>query len=343
VPKAGLGGLPERGRTSPAQAGLERRKIKVFAAYGVFATHNGHQDGVAVGYTRLGTKPCLHPLLAVLAEAKLVAGFWLRPGNSSCASNVVAFTLDLLNYLPSFIRLRVVRADSGFCLPAWLALLEQLGLRYIVVARLLQPLQRLLRQDLIWTPSEVPGTEVAEVWHQEINWPQPRRVVLLRHRVAEKERPGGKKLVDCPGYLYQALVTNLPESMRPIAVWREYNGRAGCEEVIKQLDADFGLPQLCLGKFWSTEAALSLAVLSYNLCVLFQRRLGWLDRVTAATLRFRLFTTGGIISQTAGRTVTAPSTSSPARLPMNIDWRKTAASSSSHAPRRLRRQSATRY
>ena len=263
---------------------------------------DGHQEGVKVGYTRLGNKPCLHPLLAVLEEAKLVAGFWLRAGNASCASNVVAFTLDLLDYLPSFIRLRVVRADSGFCVAEWLALLEGLALHYIVVARLLQPLQRLLRQDLIWEPSEAPGTEVAQVWHKEINWPQPRRVILLRHRVAEKERPCGKKLVDCPGYLYQALVTNLAESVRPIAVWREYNGRAGCEEVIKQLDADFGLPQLCLEKFWSTEAALSLAIVSYNLCVLFQRRLGWLERVTAATLRFRLFTTGGIISQRAGRT-----------------------------------------
>lgn len=263
---------------------------------------DGHQEGVAVGYTRLGTKPCLHPLLAVLAEAKLVAGFWLRPGNSSCASNVVAFTLDLLSYLPSFIRLRVVRADSGFCLPEWLDLLEHQSLRYIVVARLLKPVQRLLRQDLIWEASEVPGTDVAEVWHQEIHWRQPRRMILVRHRVAEKERPGGKRLVECPGYLYQALVTNLPAGERPIAVWREYNGRAGCEEVIKQLDADFGLPQLCLEKFWSTEAALSLALVSYNLCVLFQRRLGWLERVTAATLRFRLFTTGGIISQRAGRT-----------------------------------------
>ncbi len=255
-----------------------------------------------MGYTRLGNKPCLHPLLAVLEEAKLVAGFWLRAGNASCASNVVAFTLDLLDYLPSFIRLRVVRADSGFCVAEWLALLEGLALRYIVVARLLQPLQRLLRQDLIWEASEVPGTDVAQVWHKEINWPQPRRVILLRHRVEEKERPGGKKLVDCPGYLYQGLVTNLPESVRPIAVWREYNGRAGCEEVIKELDADFGLPQLCLEKFWSTEAALSLAIVTYNLNVLFQRRLGWQERVTAATLRFRLFTTGGIISQTAGRT-----------------------------------------
>jgi hypothetical protein len=263
---------------------------------------DGHQEGVKTGYTRLGNKPCLHPLLAVLEEAKLVAGFWLRAGNSSCASNVIAFTLDLLANLPRHLRLRVVRADSGFCVAEWLDLLEQQQLRFIVVARLLKPLQRLLKQELIWTASEVPGTDVAEVWHQEINWARPRRVILIRHRLAEKERPGGKRLVDCPGYLYQALVTNQPESVRPIEVWRDYNGRAGCEEVIKQLDADFALPKLCLQKFWSTEAALSLAVLSYNLCVLFQRHVGWMDRVTAATLRYRLFTTGGIISETGGLT-----------------------------------------
>jgi hypothetical protein len=68
------------------------------------------------------------------------------------------------------------------------------------------------------------------------------------------------------------------------------------------LDMDFALPKLCLQKFWSTEAALGLSVLSYNLCVLFQRHLGWMDRVTASTLRFRLFTTAGIISERAGVT-----------------------------------------
>ena len=263
---------------------------------------DGHQEGVKTGYTRLGNKPCLHPLLAVLEEAKLVAGFWLRPGNASCASNVIAFTLDLLANLPRHLRVRIVRADSGFCLAEWLDLLEQQKLRYIVVARLLKPLQRLLKKELVWTPSEVPGTDVAQVWHQEINWARPRRVILLRHRIAEKQRPGGKPLVDCPGYLFQALVTNLPESVRPIEVWRDYNGRAGCEEVIKQLAADFALPKLCVKKFWGTEAALSLAVFSYNLCVLFQRHVGWMDRVTAATLRYRLFTTGGIISETGGVT-----------------------------------------
>ncbi len=55
-------------------------------------------------------------------------------------------------------------------------------------------------------------------------------------------------------------------------------------------------------KFWSTEAALSLAILSYNLTQLFQRHWGWMQRVTATTLRFRLFTTGGILSETGGVT-----------------------------------------
>lgn len=263
---------------------------------------DGHQEGVRTGYTPRGLKKCLHPLLAVIAEAKLVVGFWLRSGNALCDNNVVAFTLDLLDQLPRQVRLRAVRADAGFCHEAWLRLLELQGLHYIVVARLLAPIQRLLKRDTLWQSTPVPGTEVAEVVHQEKGWSTARRLILLRHRLADKERPSGKRLLDCPGYAFQALVTSLPETVKPIEVWRDYNGRAGSENVIKDLDEYFGIPQLCLKKFWSTEAALSLAVLSYNLCVLFQRHLGWQERVRAGTLRFRLFSTGGILSKTGGRT-----------------------------------------
>jgi hypothetical protein len=263
--------------------------------------HTGdQQEGVRLGYTSQGFKKSLHPLLAFVAEAKLVAGFWLRPGHSRSDSNVVAFTLELLARLPRQIHLRLVRADSGFCHGPWLDLLEAQGLDYIVVARLNRPVQRLLQHGLIWEPSAVPGTEVAELMHQEWGWRTARRLILIRHRLAEKDRPTGKRLVACPGYAYQGLMTSLPHRVRPLAVWRDYNGRADCENVIKELDAHFGLPQLCLKKFWSTEAALSLAVLSYNLCQLFQRHVGWLERVTAGTLRFRLFTTGGILSETGG-------------------------------------------
>lgn len=263
---------------------------------------DGKQEGVKVGYTRKGLKPCLKPLLAVLEEAKLVAQFWLRSGNSPCASNVVNFTLELLSNLPRHLRLRLVRADSGFCEDRWLSLLEERRLPYIVVAVLHHKITSLLRKDMIWQPSAVPGTDVAEVIYRGARWSRDRRIILIRHRLGARERSGGKMLFDCPGYAYQALVTSLPSNISPIEVWRDYNGRAGVENVIKELVHGFGLPKLCCKSFWATEAALSLAVLTYNLSVLFARHLGWLQKVTIGTLRFRLFSTAGIISHAQGTT-----------------------------------------
>jgi len=170
------------------------------------------------------------------------------------------------------------------------------------VGKLYQSVRHLLRREQSWQSTEIAGTEVTESVYQDCYWSRARRLILIRHRISEKERPCGKRLLDVPGYAFQVLITSLDAGHSPLQIWRRYNGRAGSENIIKELDANFGLPQLCLKKFWSTEAALSLAVLAYNLCVLFQRHLGWMDRVTAHTLRFRIFTTGGILSQTGGLT-----------------------------------------
>jgi hypothetical protein len=231
-----------------------------------------------------------------------VAQLWRRAGNATCGNNTTAFFLDLWHNLPRHVRLRGVRADSGFCLPELLALWEQLRLPYVVVAQLSEPIKNLLRAGLVWRPTEVPGTDVAEVAYQTSGWSQPRRVILIRHRVAERPGAGGKKLIDVPGYVFQALVTSWPTSEPPLAVWRYYNGRADCENVIKELQQGFALTSLCLHSFWATEAALSLATLTYNLTVLFQRHLGWQTKVTIHSLRFWLFITPGLITHPAGKT-----------------------------------------
>ena len=228
--------------------------------------------------------------------------FWLRGGNATCGSNAVAFFLDLWDQLPRHLRLRVVRGDSGFCEDALLALWEQLQLAYIVVAKLTSPIKSLLRHGLVWTPTDLPGTDVSEVEYQAAAWPHPRRLILLRHRQAERPEAGGRKLIDVPGYVFQALVTSMPTSVAPLTVWRDYNGRSDCENVIKELQQGFALPTLCLRSFWATEAALSLATLTYNLTVLFQRHLGWQTKVTIHSLRFWLFITPGIIAHPAGKT-----------------------------------------
>ena len=86
------------------------------------------------------------------AEVRLVAQLWLRSGNSTCGSNVTAFFLDLWENLPRQIRLRGVRADSGFCLPELLCLWEELALPYVVVAQLSQPIQKILKGQIRWQP-----------------------------------------------------------------------------------------------------------------------------------------------------------------------------------------------
>ena len=264
---------------------------------------DGHQEGVEVGYTRIGTKPCLHPLLAIFSEARLVGGFWLRPGNCSCANNVVGFFLDLWDNLPSHVRLRVVRADSGFYVAELLHLWEQLGVKFIVVARLTQPVRSLLRRETRWLPTGLDGTEVAELEYDAPDLPATARFVAIRHRLKDKRsRAGGKLLFDCPGYLYQVLVTNQPRTVPLVDIWRDYNGRAACENVIKELDAGYGLPDLVCKDFWATEAALSFGVLAHNLIVLFEQKLGWQEAVTLGTLRYWLFVTAGIISRPQGQT-----------------------------------------
>jgi len=126
---------------------------------------------------------------AVLAEVRVVAQLWLRPGNAPCGSNAAAFFLDLRHNLPGHLRLRGVRADAGFCLPEWLALWEELRLPYVVVAQLSQPIQRLLRGDLQWAT-----TEVAELEYQAMHWPHPGGKTTVKLAVPERERGWWRRL-----------------------------------------------------------------------------------------------------------------------------------------------------
>jgi len=101
---------------------------------------DGHQEGVAAGYTRLGTKPCLHPLLAVFSEVRLVAAFWLRAGNSSCANNGVSFFWICGTTCRATCEFASCGPIRAFCVSELLRLWESLRLKFVVVARLSQPL-----------------------------------------------------------------------------------------------------------------------------------------------------------------------------------------------------------
>jgi hypothetical protein len=259
---------------------------------------DGHQQGVEVGYTKRGLKPCHRPLIAALAEAKLVANYQLRSGNSACVNGAAEFLRTTMAQLPSHVRLGLLRADGGFGHGSFLDAAEELKLAYIVVARLTQPVQTLCRhQDHEWEKTEVEGFEVQEASCERVG----RRLILIRQRIANRPQAGGKLLLNVPAYRFQALWTNLPISCHALAVWRRYNGRADVENRIKELGDQFGIKRLAVRNFWGTEAMHHLAITAYNLCVLLQRRLGQLEKCELHTLRWRLFSRAAVWSRKGGK------------------------------------------
>ncbi len=259
---------------------------------------DGHQEGVRSGHTPIGLKPCHRPLIACLAEPKLVAGFWLRPGNAQCTDQAPEFISQLLDGLPPHIHIGYVRADAGFYHEKVLQLLEQRRLDYIVVVRLYVKWQKYCRHaDAAWTATEIEGLDVQEIDGTVLG----RRVVIVRQRLSQRPEAGGKELLSVPGYRFQALVTNLPASWSALAIWRRYNGRSDSENRIRELGSQFGIKGFCCKKFWATQAVCQFAIWAYNLCVLLQRELGLLGKVELQTLRWRLFCRAGVWSRAQGK------------------------------------------
>jgi hypothetical protein len=259
---------------------------------------DGHQQGVRIGYTRQGLKPCHRPLIAGLAEAKMVAGYWLRRGDSHCVNGAAEFLRQTVANLPRHIRVGLVRGDSGFGNSSVVGCAEKLGLNYIFVARLIEQIQSLCRhEDTAWQRTDMDGLEVQEVsWHRV-----GQRLIVIRQPILQRPQAGGKELLEVPGYRFQAFITNLASTVSALEVWRHYNGRADLENRIKELGDQFGIKRLCVSSFWGTEALHHLAILAYNLCVLLQRKLGQLETCQLNTLRWRLFSRAAVWSRAQGK------------------------------------------
>lgn len=257
-------------------------------------TRYGHQEGSCRGYNpRNRGKKSQHPLLAFAAECRMVVNAWLRPGNTTDATNVEHFFREVLTMLGPGHQAGLVRADSAFCIGSFLDLLEKEQIDYIVVARLMKPWQEQLRRITDWC--EVDGNmAVAEFVYQSQGWSKERRVVAVRHRV--EERPGGQMLLEVPGYTYSVYVTSL--RLPVMQVRRLYLGRADSENRIKELLADFAMEGFSSQKFWATEAAFRMALYAYNLMSLFrQAALGAASRHTLSTLRVQCFAIGASLGR----------------------------------------------
>jgi hypothetical protein len=261
----------------------------------------GHQEGALKGHNpRKHGRPSHHPLLAVLAEAKVVCNVWLRSGNAGTARGVGAFLAETVARLPRPYRLYALRADSGFFVSELLADLEGRGLPYAIAVRMNRLVHRQLVGLTAWRPFG-PGLEVAETWYQGLQWPAARRLVVVRELLQERPEARGRRLFEVPGYTFHAVVTTLP--LAPEDVWRFYNHRADSENRLKELKDDFGARGFSLQAFEGTEAAFRLVCFLFNLVALFKRDVTRNERPQLSTLRARILVVGAVLGARGRRPV----------------------------------------
>jgi len=259
-------------------------------------TRYGVQEGSKKGYnpTKKG-RPSHHPLIAFIADVKLVANMWLRSGDTSSANNFLGFLEDTLSKLKNKT-VSLIRLDSGFFQSEILDYLEGKPMDYVVAAKFTHPIQRLIAGANNWIVLDT-GIEVCEQMYQSISWEKSRRIVIVRQKIKERPQATGKQLGLFPeeeiyrNYRYSAYVTNL--KLAPAEVWRLYRGRGDAENRIKELKYDFGFDSFNLKSFYATEAALTFAMIAYNLMALFRTFvLQEKTQKTLSTLRYRTFAIG---------------------------------------------------
>jgi len=278
-------------------------------------TRYGAQEGAARGYNpgKRG-RASHHPLMAFVADTRMIANCWLRPGNSSSANNVQAFLANTLHRLGGK-QVSLLRADSGFSDSAFLDHLESIAMHYIIALRQNQPLQRaLVNADGWWALQDaqgkaVEGIELTRFLYQPQAWSKPRWVTGIRQHIEQRAAPKGKTLnlfADDPvigKWRFSALVSDL--DLPAEVIWRIYRGRADCENRIKELKYDFAADSFNMRNFWATEAVLNTVMLAYNLMSLLRQVLLKTSAAkhasstvqhTLQTLRYKLFAKAGYIT-----------------------------------------------
>jgi hypothetical protein len=251
-----------------------------------FTFFNRHYDGYMY-----------HPVLIFDGRSGVLLGSRLRPGNAMGSRQVIPLLRPLLARLRGHYGRRqplALRADAEFAKPDLLAYAERQGLRYAIGfarnEKLLDAVMPLCEQaEALW---EQRGERVRlyhSLAYQAHSWRHPRRVVAKIERTRE-------------GMNLRFVVTNRRGRAQQIFHWYEQRGQA--ENFIKELKNDLAADRLSCSAYRANAVRLQLHAYTYNLAVLFRRRVlvgTELARSTMATLRLRLFKVGARVQRSVRR------------------------------------------
>jgi hypothetical protein len=276
----------------------EHRSRLIFDLDSTVLTVFGHQQGAEVGYNpRYRGKRSYDPLLGLEASSSFLWDVELRRGDAGTWAGSEELLACCFHSTPSDIRELRVRADAGFGYGPVLDMLEARWAQYAVVARMIPSLKHALG-GLRYEPMNR-SWEIAEFEHRPHDWPQARRCIVARRKI--KETDPQPTLFTLERYAYRAWHTNL--ALTPAGVWHFYDGRAGMERRIREIQEDYALGKIPTRAFAANALYLEVIRLAYNLVTAFQRTClpeEW-QSLTLSKLRHRLFWLPGELTRPQNR------------------------------------------
>lgn len=266
-------------------------------------TRFGKQEGAEKGYNpkRPGRKSH-HPIIAFVAETKMIANAWMRTGDSASSTEFKEFLENTFTMIPRD-KIALVRGDSGFSGNNILNDLEKCDLDYIIALPMKAGLVDAILHTTKWVASKTEGVDLSSFSYQSRGWGKNRRVVVVRKDVERLPECSGKTLFshedDYLRYRYSAYVTtsNLSDEL----IWVTYKHRAEAENQIKELKYDYGMEGFCFKEIHATEFAFRWVMMAYNLMSHVRNSIA-VSKVkhTLSTLRFNCIAIGAYLV-TSGR------------------------------------------
>jgi len=232
-------------------------------------------QGARCGYNpKKPGRPSYHPLVCFEGHTQDTIHGLLRPGDTHPLSAAKRFFRACHAKLPTYVhRKKVVvrlRADAGFFDERFAQLLDEHGVGYVLVARMMTTLKERATRLRFRTFRHAGRWQVAPVMFKPTTWTQARRFVLVRRpKPARDEEAAQLRLWTFKDFFYHAFVTNL--RLTPAAVYRFYTGRAQVELDIRELKEALALGKVPTARFTANATHFELLLFAYDLVNWFRR------------------------------------------------------------------------
>ena len=277
------------------------QKKAIFDLDSTVLTLYGRQELAHVGYNPIKKgRPSYHPLLCFNGITK---DFWhgeLRAGDTHTSTGILELLEASFSKLPSSVKVVIIRGDKGFYDHKTIEYLEPRKALFAIVAKVTKPIKAKL--PALSYKKYSSDIEEAEFSYQPLHWKKKYRFIVIRRPVPE-EPSEQLKLFSFGNYSYQVIVTNL--KLKPLNVWRFYNGRAAVELIVKELKADYPLGKIPTKHFAANEAYFHLLLFAYNLMNWFKRLClpKEMQSMTLRTLRTQMLFVPGQLVRTQNKPI----------------------------------------